>query len=251
MLNRNALEQAGGPPDILPLSVIGLGLNTAGKDLIRNLNFNLAPTERTIILGANGAGKSLLLRLLHGLIEPTSGEILWAGKRADKSIRARQAMVFQRPVLLRRSALANIKFVLPRRKFSGSRRQQHAQGLLELANLSDQAGTPARLLSGGEQQRLAIARALALEPDVLFLDEPTASLDPAATFSIEQLIARAHGKGKKIIMVTHDIGQARRLADEVIFLHRGEITEHCDAATFFAAPSSSPAQAFLEGRLTP
>jgi len=236
-------------PDRLPLTARGLSLRLDGKQLIRDINLTLSAGKRTIILGANGAGKSLLLRLLHGLIEPTSGEILWAGRTADKETRQGQAMVFQRPVLLRRSALANIKFVLASSPLRKDLRDQWARACLQLANLGDLAATPARALSGGEQQRLAIARALALEPEVLFLDEPSAHLDPAATLSVEQLIESAHENGKKIIMVTHDIGQARRIADEIIFLHQGAIAEKADAASFFASPSSPAARAYLEGRI--
>jgi tungstate transport system ATP-binding protein len=204
---------------------------------------------RTVIMGPNGAGKSLLLRLLHGLLEPSAGEVIWGGRPADNAIRLRQAMVFQRPVLLRRSALANLTHALRARGVPRRERHARAAKMLSAAGLGALARTPARLLSGGEQQRLAMARALSLEPDILFLDEPTANLDPASTLAIEQLIQRAHDKGAKIVLVTHDLGQARRLADEVVFLHRGRIEEQSPAGPFFDAPASARARAFLEGRL--
>ena len=211
---------------ILPVHARGLVFEAGGRRLIDGLDLTLQPGVRTVVMGPNGAGKSLLLRLLHGLIEPSAGAILWGGRAADRAVRLRQAMVFQRPVLLRRSALANVTHAL----------RAHGR-------------TPARLLSGGEQQRLAMARALSLEPDVLLLDEPTANLDPASTLAIEQLIQQAHDDGTKIVLVTHDVGQARRLADEVVFLHRGRLEEQSWAERFFDAPASATARAFLAGQL--
>jgi tungstate transport system ATP-binding protein len=152
-------------------------------------------------------------------------------------------------VLLRRSARANVTHVLRARGVPRHQRHARAEEMLAAAGLAALARTPARLLSGGEQQRLAVARALSLEPDVLFLDEPAASLDPASTLAIERLIQQAHERGTKIVLVTHDVGQARRLADEVVFLHRGQVQEHSSAGRFFDAPASAAARAFLEGRL--
>ena len=158
-------------------------------------------------------------------------------------------MVFQRPVLLRRAALANVTHALRSRGVARRERRERAVQVLAAADLAALAGAPARLLSGGEQQRLAMARALSLKPDVLFLDEPTANLDPTSTLAIEQLIQQAHREGTKIIMVTQDLGQARRLADEVVFLHRGRLEEQSQASRFFNSPASATAHAFLEGRL--
>jgi tungstate transport system ATP-binding protein len=152
-------------------------------------------------------------------------------------------------VLLRRSALANVTHALRARGVSRQECHARAERMLSAAGLGALTRTPARLLSGGEQQRLAMARALSLEPDVLFLDEPTANLDPASTLAIEQLIQQAHDEGTKCVLVTHDIGQARRLADEVVFLHRGQLEEQSPAGRFFDAPVSASARAFLEGRL--
>jgi tungstate transport system ATP-binding protein len=234
---------------ILPLEARALAFEAGGRRLIDGVDLTLRPGMRTVIMGPNGAGKSLLLRLLHGLLQPSAGEVLWDGRPADHAICLRQAMVFQRPVLLRRSALANLTHALSARGVSRHERHVRAETVLATAGLRAHAGTPARLLSGGEQQRLAMARALSLEPDVLFLDEPTANLDPASTLAIEQLIQRAHDQGTKVVLVTHDVGQARRLADEVVFLHRGRIEEHSPAGDFFDAPASPSARAFLEGRL--
>lgn len=226
--------------------VRGLVYRVGAAKLIDGIDLALPKESLTVVMGPNGAGKSLLLRLLHGLIEPTAGEVLWDGQRLDDDMRARQAMVFQRPVLLRRSVAANIRFVL---KLRGTPSKEAVGTLLAEVGLEQHADQPARLLSGGEQQRLALARALALEPRVLFMDEPTASLDPAATASIESTVNRAHQRGVKVIFVTHDLGQARRLADDVVFLDRGRLVEHTPAERFFAHPESRQARDYLAGRL--
>lgn len=231
---------------MLPLDVRGLVFEAGGKRLIDGIDLRLTDGEITVIMGPNGAGKSLLLRLIHGLLTPIYGEILWGGEKISEKMRIRQAMMFQRPVLLRRSVAANVDFVLGLRgRLSG----QRCEDILEHVGLADRASQPARLLSGGEQQRLALARSLALEPEVLFLDEPTASLDPASALLIEQLVQVEHERGTKIILVTHDIGQAKRLAGEVVFLHRGHVLEHSGADKFFADPQSSQARDYLAGRI--
>lgn len=236
-----------GEPRLFPLDVNGLVFADRGRTPIAGIDLTLDGTGRTVVMGPNGAGKSLLLRLLHGLIEPTAGTLSWSGQPMCDAIRARQAMVFQRPAMLRRSAEDNLRFVLghlPRQQ-----RDERVATLLEEAKLTAIRATPARLLSGGEQQRLAIARARAKDPEVLFLDEPTASLDPASTHKIEELIFAIHADGTKIILVTHDLGQARRLADDVVFVSHGRIAEHQPASSFFTKPESEAARAYLEGRL--
>ena len=215
---------------------------------IRHLDlptFRLEPSGLTIVMGPNGAGKSLLLRILHGLVEPTKGQILFNGIPIDSKLRRKQALVFQKPVLLRRSVAANIEFVLKARGQSPKNRD----ALLDRVGLSTHGDRPARRLSGGEQQRLAIARALATEPEILFLDEPTASLDPSSTQSIEQTVRQVAAEGVRVIFVTHDIGQARRLADDVIFLTNGRLAEQTPATTFFDNPQTPVARAYLDGRL--
>ncbi len=237
------------PSSVLPLEASGLVFEAAGARLIDRVDLVLEPGPKTVVVGPNGAGKSLLLRLLHGLIEPTAGRVLWRGRPADREIRLRQAMVFQKPVLLRRSVAANVDYALRARGVGGAARAERLRQALTLARLTRLAARPARVLSGGEQQRLALARALAVEPEVLFLDEPTASLDPASTLAVEELIGRADADGTKIVLVTHGLGQARRLADEVVFLHRGQVAEHTPASTFFSRPRSAPARAFLAGEI--
>ena len=225
--------------------VEGVCFDMRGQRLLDGISFQTDAGPRTVILGPNGAGKSLLLRLCHGLLLPSAGRITWGGLDVHTA-RPQQAMVFQRPVLLRRSAAANIRYVLRLQGLPRQQRQRLTAVALEQAGLLHLAERPARVLSGGEQQRLALARAWALQPQVLLLDEPTASLDPAATLAVEAFLARIHQAGTKLIMTTHDLGQARRLADEVVFLHHGQLVEHTVAPEFFSHPQSKEATALLE-----
>ncbi len=230
----------------LPLAVKGLCFNAGNTVLIKQLELEVVHHGVTVLMGPNGAGKSLVVRLLHGLIKPQSGGISWNGHKCGPATRQRQAMVFQKPVLLRRSVAANVDFVLG---LKGRADQAKRNELLMQANLLDKAARPARALSGGEQQRLALARALASDPEVLFLDEPTASLDPSSTLAIETAIAAASQRGVKVILVTHDAGQARRLANDVVFIHRGSVAEHSGADAFFSQPVSPAARDYLAGKL--
>ena len=231
------------------LQARGLCFDAGGKRLIDRIDADIRPRRRTVIMGANGTGKSLLLRLMHGLIQPTEGKVLWEGRALDREGRRAQAMVFQRPVMLRRSALANLRFALAVRAVARSERAAREAEAIDRARLGDIANRPARVLSGGEQQRLAVARALACAPRALFLDEPTASLDPASTHAIEQQIRVAHENGVTIVLVTHDVGQARRLGDDLLFLHAGQVVETGRVADVLEAPRSEAARAWLEGRL--
>ena len=233
---------------MLPLELNQLTFSVNGTPIINGISAKIEAGPRTIILGPNGAGKSVLMRLCHGLLEPTAGSIVWHGAR-NGDVRRRQAMVFQRPVMLRRSALANVVYGL--RLAGKSRREStlRAMDVLEVVGLEHQAGRAARVLSGGEQQRLALARAWALGPDVLFLDEPTANLDPASTQDIERIIQAIHASGTKIIMTTHNLGQARRLGDEIVFISNGRLMEHTPIDRFFKEPASSEAAAFIKGEL--
>ena len=231
---------------LLPLEVSGLSYTVNGTALINDIDLALHDAGITVLMGPNGAGKSVLLRLLHGLLVPSGGDISWRGTGSNKATRKRQALVFQRPVLLRRSVIANVEFAI---KLGSHKDVPDATTLLSKVGLANRASQPARQLSGGEQQRLAMSRALALRPAVLFMDEPTASLDPSSVLAIEQIAKAANQDGTKIIWVTHDLGQAQRVADDVIFLHHGRVTEHTEANAFFAAPSSSEAQDYVNGRL--
>lgn len=233
---------------ILPLALEKVSYQIGDKLLIDGISLALAAGPRSIIVGPNGAGKTLLLRLCHGLIAPSSGQITWSGLSPAQT-RHRQAMVFQRPVLLRRSAAANIDYALSLRGVPRREAVARTAEALAAAGLASLAEQPARSLSGGEQQRLAIARAWATRPEVLFLDEPTSNLDPAATRAIEDLVRAVHESGTKIVMTTHDLGQARRLADDVLFLHHGRLLERAAVGAFFTEPQSPQAAAFIEGDL--
>jgi tungstate transport system ATP-binding protein len=207
------------------------------------LSLEIEAGPSTIILGANGAGKSVLMRLMHGLLVPSTGRVSWSGAEA----RRKQAMVFQRPVMLRRSAIRNVLYALDTAGVEDSERV--AKEALAEVGLSHVAHRPARMLSGGEQQRLALARAWALHPEVLFLDEPTASLDPTAMREIEAVIRAFDAAGTKVVMATHNLGQARRLGDEVIYLHQGRVVERASVETFFTQPATAEAAAFIKGEL--
>lgn len=237
---------------LLPLQLRDVGYSVNRQRLIGEVNLRFEMGPPTLVLGPNGAGKSLLLRLCHGLLKPTTGEVQWLGPAAQnpQNLRFEQAMVFQKPVLLRRSVLANTEFPLKLRGLDAGTRRAKAMAVLERVGLAALAERPARVLSGGEQQRLALARAWALEPQILFLDEPSAALDPGATRQVEGIIQDIAAGGTKIVMTTHDLGQARRLAGDIIFLHRGSIAERTPAAEFFTQPQSEAARAFLQGDLT-
>jgi tungstate transport system ATP-binding protein len=228
------------PVTDLPLEFAEASLIGRDVHIVTNLTLTLGGGAPTILLGPNGSGKSTLLRLAMGLARPTSGRITWGGRATPGE---RLAMVFQRPVMLRRSAAANVAYAL------GARDDERVAELLDRVGLRALSDRPARRLSGGEQQRLALARALARDPEILFLDEPTASLDPAATKGVEDIVRDVAASGVKIVMATHDIGQARRLAGDIVFLARGRLVERADAAQFFTAPGTPEAAAFLRGDL--
>ncbi|HEY8252481.1 MAG TPA: phosphate ABC transporter ATP-binding protein [Burkholderiales bacterium] len=226
---------------ILPLRL----QNVSFRDILKPLSLEIEAGPSTIILGANGAGKSVLMRIMHGLLAPSTGSVSWQGNDPGR----RQAMVFQRPVMLRRSAYANVAYALKVAGMPAKERARLAAEALEEVGLRQVTHRPARVLSGGEQQRLALARAWALHPEVLFLDEPTANLDPGATREIETIIKAFDASGTKIVMSTHNLGQARRLGDEVLYLHEGRVVERAPIERFFAQPSAPEARAFIKGEL--
>jgi len=228
------------PATDLPLAFENASLRAGDVRILDGVTLTLNAGAPTMLIGPNGSGKSSLICLAMGLAAPSSGRVVWGGRGAPGE---RLAMVFQRPVMLRRSAAANVAYALPRRD------DARVAALLAQVGLSHVAARPARKLSGGEQQRLALARALARDPEILFLDEPTASLDPAATKAVEDIVRTVVASGVKIVMATHDIGQARRLAGDIVFLLRGRVAEHAEATSFFAAPATPQAAAFLRGDL--
>jgi tungstate transport system ATP-binding protein len=201
----------------------------------------------TVLIGPNGSGKTTLLRAAMGLVQPTRGTII-RGTGAD-SAPTRYAILFQRPVMLRRSVASNIAYALAAAGVSASLREQRVSELISLVGLDGLQQRPAPRLSGGEQQRVALARALARDPAVLFLDEPTASLDPAATGAIEKILLTVRARGVKIVMATHDLGEAKRLAGDIVLLHRGKLVETAPANVFFADAKTQQAKQFLAGQL--
>ncbi len=223
------------------LELQALGLTEGAVRIVADITLKLG-AGRTAILGPNGAGKSTLLRLMHGLLKPSAGRLVWPQPLT-------QGMVFQRPVMLRSTALANIEYGLALRGGSASERRRCAQAALARVGLSELAQRQARKLSGGEQQRVALARVWALEPQVLFLDEPTASLDPASSREVERIIHEIAAAGTRIVMTTHNLGQARRIADEVIYLEDGQVLEQTPADAFFHQPRTAAARAFIRDEL--
>lgn len=235
------------PTTDLPIRFDNVGLDIGATAILEPLSFTLDGGGPTVLLGPNGAGKSTILRLAMSLATPTHGRLTWAGRDAAQA--ERRAIVFQRPVMLRRSVAANLAFYLDRARPPAAARSARMAELLQQVGLADCARRPARQLSGGEQQRLALARALARDPEILFLDEPTASLDPAAAKSVEAILRDIAASGIKIVMATHDLGLARRLADDILFIARGRLVESAPARQFFEAPATGQGAQFLRGDL--
>lgn len=241
----NTLRSANMPSSLLPIRISDLRLIKGDRTVLAGVNLMIDKPGITVIMGPNGAGKTLLLRCLHGLIKPDQGQITLGQLRVADS-RDQQAMVFQQPVLLRRTALQNLAFAAP--EIAKSEPQRLIQAL-ESVHLADRAHQPARMLSGGEQQRLSLARALLSEPALLLLDEATASLDPASVLVIESLVKAQSAQGTKVILVSHDQGQARRLADDIVFMSDGRVAEQSPADQFFTAPQTPVAKAYLAGEI--
>jgi tungstate transport system ATP-binding protein len=233
---------------ILPLRLHELSFKVNGRRIIDRVSLAIESGASTVILGANGAGKSVLMRLMHGLLVPSGGRIEW-GSEDPRRLRRAQAMVFQQPVMLRRSAIANVVYALACAGVQRAEREVRALNALDSVRLRALAHRQARTLSVGEQQRVALARAWALNPEVLFLDEPTASLDPGATREIERVIRAIAAAGAKVVMSTHNLGQAKRLGGEILFLHEGRLAERAPVDRFFAEPTSAEAEAFIRGEL--
>jgi tungstate transport system ATP-binding protein len=235
---------------VLPISGKGLVVTRQGRNILDSVDLALGTKQgTTIILGHNGAGKSILIRVLCGLLVPDQGTVTWGGTPPDRARMAKIGLVFQKPVLLRRSARANIEYALAVTGTPQHEQRERADQALRGAGLAHLAETDARVLSSGEQQRLTLARALAVEPDILLLDEPAANLDPASTAAIESVLRGIRDAGTPVVLITHDLAQARRLADEVVFLHKGQIKERTPAAAFFARPKSAEALAYINGEI--
>jgi len=234
-------------PSDLPICLLNVSVHVKNHVLLHGINLDLTPGPPTVLVGPNGSGKTTLLRVAMGLLTPSSGRVTWNGQEIAKPVG--RAFMFQRPVMLRRTVRANIRYALGATGVPRPKRDGLASELLASVGLEGMADRPARHLSGGERQRLSLARAFAKDPTVLFLDEPTASLDPAATQSIEQLLIAASERGVKVVMSTHDLHEARRLAGDVVLLHRGNIIEAAPASKFFTEPRTELARRFLAGDL--
>jgi tungstate transport system ATP-binding protein len=235
------------PASDLPIMFLEAGILAGEVTILDKISLTLGPGAPTVLIGPNGSGKTTLLRAAMGLIPVWRGHITWGGQ--ETAAPTRRAILFQRPVMLRRSAAGNIRYALATAGVPRAERTDRTAELIAMVGLKGLERRPARRLSGGEQQRLALARALARDPAVLFLDEPSASLDPAATKAIEDIIRAIAARGVKVVMATHDLGQAKRLAGEIVLLHRGRLIEHGPAGEFFAAPRTQEARTFIAGEL--
>ena len=239
---------AGARPGAYAPRLTGVSVRRRGRALIDRIDVRLAERGVTAVMGPNGAGKSTLLKLLHGLIAPSAGAVAWEPD-ARRPRAVRQAMLLQNPVLLRRSVAANLVFAARHAGLDPGRREEAVAAWLDRAGLAALSDRPARRLSGGEQRRLALARALIAEPAVLILDEPGAGLDPSAMRAVETMMAEAAAAGVRLLFSSHDIAQVRRLADEAAFLHAGRLVEAGPVEILLDRPRSSTLTAFLEGDL--
>jgi tungstate transport system ATP-binding protein len=235
------------PSSDLPLMLDDVSILVGEHHILRDVSLTFSAGAPSILVGPNGSGKTTLMRAAMGLIAPTRGRITFGGREGVPP--SRRAIVFQRPVMLRRSAAGNIRYALAAAGVPRRERRSRTEALLDLVGLAGHSERPARKMSGGEQQRLALARALAKDPDIVFLDEPTASLDPAATEAVEDIIHNIAARGIKVVMSTHDLGEAKRLAGEIVFMHRGRIVEVAEAQAFFTWPDTEEARRFVAGEL--
>jgi len=235
-----------GPTSDLPIVLENVGFSAGASHILHDVSLAIPSGGPTVVIGPNGSGKTTLLRILSGLLVATRGCIAWGTRDA---VPERLAIVFQRPTMLRRSAAANLRYALRAAHIPRAAHAKRTAELLALVGLEAFGERPARRLSGGEQQRLALARALARDPTVLLLDEPTASLDPAATKSVEEVIRAVAARGIKVVMTTHDLGAARRLAADVVMLHRGRVLATGPSPVFFSTPPNADVATFLAGDL--
>jgi len=233
----------------LPLSMKQVSYSTRGAALIHDFNLEINTPGISMILGHNGAGKSLLLKLLHGVISPSSGHIYW-NNQTPSIHQYWRTFLLQRPTFFNQSIESNIEFVLRIAGIDKSEHKQRCTQALETCGLSHLSQRNTTSLSGGELQKASLARAWVLKPSVILLDEPTVALDPPSVISFENIIQQFEKSGTKIIMTTHDLAQAKRLAKEIVFIDKGEMIEQSEASSFFVGPASSQAQSFISGKLS-
>jgi len=230
---------------ILPLTLENATAHMRGKKLVGPVSLTLAPQGFTMLIGPNGAGKTTLLRLMHGLQRCSGGKVAWAVPKAEA--RNRQAFVFQAPITMRRTVRDSLAYPLRLRGMAKAAALEKATQCAGNFGLADLLDSPAPLLSGGEQQKLSLARALIIKPEILFLDEPCASLDGRATREIEAILRQVQAGGTRVVMSTHNMGQARRLAQDILFMLHGTVHEQADVEPFFTSPQTLEATAFING----
>ena len=230
---------------MFPLITENLVVKFEGKHILGPIDLKIDKGDIAVILGPNGSGKTSLLKALHGILKPKEGTVRWSCLKTE-SIR-KQMFVFQTPIMLRRSVFENLTYPLLLRKISKEQANYQAARWLDRIDLRTSMQVPATRLSGGEKQKLALARALITEPEMLFLDEPCASLDGKTTYEIESLLQSCVANGTTIMMSTHDIGQAKRLAKNIYFLNKGILESIQPAKTFFIKPLSQNASKFIAG----
>jgi tungstate transport system ATP-binding protein len=235
------------PASDLPIVFAETEIIAGEVTILDDVSLSIGPGTPTVLIGPNGSGKTTLLRAAMGLIPVSRGRITWAGREVSPP--KRRAILLQRPVMLRRSAAGNVRYALGAAGVPRAEHNPRTANLLALVGLEGLQRRPARRLSAGEQQRLALARALARDPAVLFLDEPTASLDPYATKAIEDVVRAITARGVKVVISTHDLGQAKRISGEIVLLHRGRLIETGPAVEFFANPRTREAKQFIAGEL--
>jgi tungstate transport system ATP-binding protein len=235
------------PVSDLPIMFAAAGIIAGKMTILDDISLSIGLGAPTVLIGPNGSGKTTLLRAAIGLIPVSRGRVTWGGREVSPP--TRRAILLQRPVMLRRSTAGNVRYALGVAGVPLGERERRTCDLLALVGLEGLQRRPARRLSGGEQQRLALARALARDPAVLFLDEPTASLDPHATKAIEDVVRAITTRGVKVVMSTHDLGQAKRIGGEIVLLHRGRLVETGAADEFFPSPRTLEAKKFIAGEL--
>jgi len=242
-MSKKILEDA---HDLTPIRFKDLSVILGQKIILDKINCKIKSNSITAVLGPNGAGKSIFLQTINGLISIQSGRLTFNSMEKNQEIRKQQALVFQNPVLLRRTVMANMQFVLNLRNRESN---QLLKNILDKVGLEGYEKKSARLLSGGEKQRLSMARALIVNPNLLLLDEPTANLDPYSLNLIEDLVLEENSIGKTVIFTTHDMSQAKRLATDVIFLNKGKVLEQTVSKTFFKSPKTLEAQKYINGEI--
>ncbi len=230
---------------MFPLIAENLMVEFQGKHILGPINLQIDKGDIAVILGPNGSGKTSLLKALHGILKLKLGTVRWSCLETESI--GKQMFVFQTPIMLRRSVFENLTYPLLLRKISKEQANHQAAQWLDRIDLRASMQVPATRLSGGEKQKLALARALITEPEMLFLDEPCASLDGKTTYEIESLLQSCVANGTTIMMSTHDIGQAKRLAKNVYFLNKGILEDIQPAKTFFIKPLSQNASKFIAG----